>query len=170
MTEPSPQLPANAQPPQKRPRILLVSDYLPQDVDVAVHGAFQRLRRHVESLQGIGDVDVIFLWPWHASAWNEQAKANLAALQRLWALRGRVDLVFSRFTCQVGQIRILMPAWLQRWAGRRGLGRNGATQRAIAEFAAQNPPDLIFAHRMGAILPVIRALAGKRAILIDLDD
>jgi glycosyltransferase involved in cell wall biosynthesis len=168
MDESHPLSPADGPTPARRPRILLVSDYLPQDVNVAVHGAFQRLRRHVEALQAIGDVDVIFLWPWHPDAWNEQARVNLAALQKLWALQGRVELIFSRFTCQLGQLRILLPAWLQRWAG--PFGRDGATQRAIAGFAAQNPPDLIFAHRMGAILPAVRTLAGKCAILIDLDD
>jgi len=168
MSEPRPLSSTVGPPPARRPCILLVSDYLPQDVDVAVHGAFQRLHRHVEALQAIGDVDVIFLWPWHPGAWNEQARANLAALKKLWALQGRLELIFSRFTCQLGQIRILLPAWLQRWTG--AFGRDGATEHAIAGFAAQNPPDLIFAHRMGAILPAVRALAGKCPILIDLDD
>lgn len=151
-------------------RILLVSDYLPQDVDIAVHGAFQRLRRHIESLQQLGEVDVVFLWPWHPDAWNEQANANLAALRRLWRLTGRCELVFSRFTCQLAQFRLLVPAWLGRWFSSLAGRRNAATMRRIAAIAAETSPDLIFAHRMGAILPVLRAEAGKRAIVIDLDD
>src|ERR1700704_4441819 len=75
--------------PEKPLHILLVSDYLPQDVDTAVHGAFQRLRRHIESLQQRGEVDVVFLWPWHPDSWNDSAGANLVALRRLWNLTGR---------------------------------------------------------------------------------
>jgi glycosyltransferase involved in cell wall biosynthesis len=156
--------------PGKPLRILLVSDYLPQDVDVAVHGAFQRLRRHIESLQQLGEVDVAFLWPWHPGAWNDSAKANLLALRRLWNLTGRCELIFSRFTCQLAQFRILVPAWLGRWFPALAGRRNAATMRRIAAIAAETSPDLIFAHRMGAILPVLRAEAGKRAIVIDLDD
>ncbi|HEX3066130.1 MAG TPA: glycosyltransferase family 4 protein [Dongiaceae bacterium] len=173
MPEPGPPLPAGgteAARPTKRLRILLVSDYLPQDVDTAVHGAFQRLRRHIQSLQQLGEVDVVFLWPWHANAWNDSAKANLAALRRLWNLTGRCELVFSRFTCQLGQLRILVPAWLGRWSPGLAGRRNTAAIGKIAEIAATASPDLIFAHRMGAILPVLRAEAGKRAIVIDLDD
>ena len=159
--------------PGRRPRILLVSDYLPQNVAVDVHGAFQRLRRHAETLQKIGDLDVIFLWPWHPAAWTDQARANLAALRELWGLRGEVHLVFSRFTCQLGNLGILLPAWLER-----GLApltslvenRNATTMRAIGDIAARCAPDLIFAHRMGAILPAARSQTGKRPIMIDLDD
>src|SRR5450432_3094349 len=172
MPEPTPLPPANgseaAQPAKLR--ILLVSDYLPQDVDVAVHGAFQRLRRHIESLQQLGEVDVVFLWPWHPNAWNDSAKANLAALRRLWQLTGRCELVFSRFTCQIGQLRILVPAWFGRWFPALAGRRNAATMHAIASIAAETSSDLIFAHRMGAILPVLRAEAQRRPVIIDLDD
>ena len=173
MPEPAPLLSANATRPlrpAKQLRILLVSDYLPQDVDVAVHGAFQRLRRHIQSLQQLGEVDVVFLWPWHPGAWDEKAKVNLAALRRLWNLTGRCELVFSRFTCQLAQFRILVPAWLGRWFPALAGRRNAATIVKIAHIAAETSPDLIFAHRMGAILPVLRAEAGKRPIMIDLDD
>jgi glycosyltransferase involved in cell wall biosynthesis len=156
--------------PARRLRILLVSDYLPQQVDTAVHGAFQRLRRHIESLQHRGEVDVVFLWPWHPDAWNDSAGANLVALRRLWNLTGRCELVFSRFTCQLGQLRILVPAWLGGWLPALAGRRNAVTMRKITAIVAETSPDLIFAHRMGAILPVLRAEAGKRAIVIDLDD
>lgn len=140
------------------------------DVAVSVHGAFQRLRRHVETLQTIGELDVIFLWPWHPEAWNDEAKANLAALRDLWGLRGRVELVFSRFTGQEVKLGILLRTWLERWFRPAGGEGNAATMRAIIEIAGRNPPDLIFAHRLGAILPVVRGRLRKRPILIDLDD
>src|SRR5689334_8163110 len=162
--------PENTGPPARRPRILLVSDYLPMDVAVSVHGAFQRLRRHVETLQTIGELDVIFLWPWHPEAWNDEAKANLAALRDLWGLRGRVELVFSRFTGQEVKLGILLRTWLERWFRPAGGEGNAATMRATIEIAGRNPPDLIFAHRLGAILPVVRGRLRKRSILIDLDD
>ena len=151
------------------PRILLISDYLPQDA-TSVHGAFQRLRRHVDTLQGIGEVDVIFLWPWDPASWNEGAKANLAALRQRWGLSGRTDLVFSRFTCQLGKIRILLPAFLQSLLGRRTIRRDAATLDAIAGIARQVRPDLVFAHRMGAILLAVRALARICPIVADFDD
>jgi len=140
------------------------------DVAVSVHGAFQRLRRHVETLQTIGDLDVIFLWPWHPSAWNDEAKANLAALRDLWGLGGYVELVFSRLTGQEVELGILLRTWFERWFRRAGGEGNAATMRAIVEITGRNPPDLIFAHRLGAILPAIRGLAGKRPVVIDLDD
>ena len=159
--------------PGRRPRILLVSDYLPQDVAVNVHGAFQRLRRHAETLQAVGDLDVIFLWPWHPAAWTEQAKANLAALRKAWGLQGEIHLVFSRFTCQLSNLGIVLPAWLEQRLGPLASlveNRNVMTMRAIGDIAARSAPDLIFAHRMGAILPAVRSQAGKRPIVIDLDD
>ncbi len=167
---PSPPMPEKASLPARRPRLLLVSDYLPMDVAVSVHGAFQRLRRHAETLQAIGELDVIFLWPWHPDAWNEEARTNLAALRALWGLRGRVDVVFSRFTGQRADFAILLRTWLERWFLRPQGAGNAATMRAIAAIAEENPPDLIFAHRLGAILPAVRSPEGKRRLVIDLDD
>jgi glycosyltransferase involved in cell wall biosynthesis len=163
----SPLQPSPAAP--LRPRILLISDYLPQNA-TSVHGAFQRLRRHIDALQEIGEVDVIFLWPWDPASWNEEAKANLAALRQRWQLSGRTDVVFSRFTCQLGKVRILLPAFLQSLLGRRAIRRDADTLNAIAGIARQAKPDLVFAHRMGAILLAARALARSWPIVADFDD
>ena len=153
----------------RRPRILLISDYLPQDA-TSIHGAFQRLRRHVDTLRRLGEVDIVFLWPWDPSSWNDEAKANLAALRGRWQLSGRTDLVFSRFTCQLGQLRILLPAFLQSLLGRRAIRRDADTLDAIAGIAREAKADLIFAHRMGAILLATRAPGLTCPILADFDD
>ena len=153
----------------RRPRILLISDYLPQDA-TSIHGAFQRLRRHVDALQAIGEVDVIFLWPWDPASWDEEARANLAALRQRWQLSGRTDLVFSRFTCQLGKVRILLPAVLQSLLGRRTIRRDAGTLDAVASIAREVKPDLVFAHRMGAILLAARALSSTHPIVADFDD
>jgi glycosyltransferase involved in cell wall biosynthesis len=63
-----------------------------------------------------------------------------------------------------------VPAWLGRWFPALAGRRNAATMSRIAAIVAETSPDLIFAHRMGAILAVLRAGAGKHPILVDLDD
>jgi hypothetical protein len=54
-------LPGRGRPPQ--PRILLITEFCPDDSEFRVFGAFQRLKRHVVSLASLGPVDVVFFLP-----------------------------------------------------------------------------------------------------------
>jgi glycosyltransferase involved in cell wall biosynthesis len=151
--------------PGRQRRITLVSDYFPEDAERQVHGAFQRLQRHIRSLQRIGRLDVIFLWPWGESAWTETCAASLAGLRQRWNIDGRIDRVNSAFTAQVGLLRVLLPASLPPVLGRMVDGRESACGDAIAAILDETRPDLIFAHRMGAALPVVRRFAGRYPIV-----
>jgi hypothetical protein len=151
-------------------RITLVSDYLPQDAERHVHGAFQRLLCHVSALRRLGEVDFIFLWPWERESWSDQCRSNLEALRRLWRIEGRIDVVFSAFTCQTGLFRVLIPAALDGRLSWLVSPRGRAAMDDLAAILDVTRPDLIFAHRMGAALPVVRQFAGRFPILVDFDD
>src|SRR5258706_7966326 len=171
MASPTPIPPPLADSTRDRQRrITLVSDFFPQDAERQVHGAFQRLRRHIRSLQRIGRVDVIFLWPWDEAAWTETCAASLAGLRERWDIDGRIDRVNSGYTTQVGGLRVLLPATLPPMLGRMVDRREGARGEGVEAILRDTRPDLIFAHRMGAALLVVRRLAGRCPIVVDFDD
>jgi glycosyltransferase involved in cell wall biosynthesis len=167
---PAPPPPDQRTPAGRQRRVTIVTDYFPQDAARYVHGAFQRLQRHVKSLQRIARVDVIFLWPWGRGAWTEACRASLASLPERWGIDGRVDMIDSAFTGQTALFRVLLPAMLPPALGRLAARRDGDSMDRIAAILRETQPDLIFAHRMGAALPVVRRFAGTYPIVVDFDD
>jgi hypothetical protein len=67
-------------------RFAIVTDYFPTDAERQVHGVYQRLLRHIASLQRIAAVDLVFLWPRGAGPRGRDFDANLRALRKLWDL------------------------------------------------------------------------------------
>jgi glycosyltransferase involved in cell wall biosynthesis len=151
-------------------RFAIVTDYFPTDAERQVHGVYQRLLRHIASLQRIAAVDLVFLWPRGAGPSGRDFDANLRALRKLWDLRDRIDFVESSFTGQTTLLRLLFPAAFPGTLGRLPPARDAEAGRAIAAIFRQTHPDLILAFRIGAALPVLRQCAGPRPIVVDLDD
>jgi len=162
-------------------RTLFVSEYFPNMPDQMVHGAFQRVRRHVEALSSIGPVDFAFLWPLHWIESEEHKQAATETFRRLWSVTGRIFLISPP----------PLPARFRRWPRDLGAGDIVAAARGAVSFSGGWPTmrssreaqvreleqvindlksDLIFAHRLAASAALIRAAGPLPPVLVDFDD
>jgi len=162
-------------------RTLFVSHYFPDMPDQMVHGAFQRVRRHVDALSSIGPVDFVFLWPLHWFESEEHKKAAPEAFRRLWSIAGRIVFIappplperFRRWPRDLAPGDILAAArgavsFSEGWPTRRSSRK--AELRRLEQVIGDFKPDLIFAHRLAASAALIRATGPLPPVLVDFDD
>ncbi len=150
-------------------RTVIVTDYLPTEVDRQVHGVYQRQRRHVQALQSLGPVDMIFLWPRGFGSRGPEIERGLDLLRRRWDLAGRLEILESRFTGQADLLRLLLPAAFPGLFAGTSTAQDADTSRAIRALLSEIKPDLVFAFRIGAALPVLRA-GSNAPVMVDFDD
>lgn len=160
---------------RRLPRILLMTEFYPADPARCVFGAFQRLRRHLDTLSRIGPVDVIFFWGEHQQSPAETRK-RIEALKAFWPFEGSVRFV------KVAKGRRRPLQWIADafWAVRGCVGffHTAATMRtcrreqadALRRCLHDLQPDLIFSFRMGAAAPLLRTRLPLPPVVVDVDD
>lgn len=153
-------------------RVLLVSLSFPSDPSM-VHGVFRRLDLLVDGLRGLGTLDVLFFV-------DEGVDLSAGAIDRFrceLGTRWRTDLELTLVRRR--------PAGTGRGTGRwraygapvfdafrhPSFGRAaGSSQQAALEVALERRPDVVFAHRLPAMAPVLGARRPLPPVVFDLDD
>jgi glycosyltransferase involved in cell wall biosynthesis len=151
-------------------RILFVSLSFPADPSM-VHGVYRRLDLLIDGLRGLGTLDLLFFV-------DESVDLSAAAVERYrrelkerW--RTEFELTLVR--------RQPAPADLGRWeaygapvfdAFRQPSFRraSGPRQREALEAALERRPDVVFAHRLAAMAPVLGTARPVPPVVFDLDD
>ena len=160
---------------------LFISEYFPDEPKKMVHGAFQRLRRHIEALSSIGPVDFVFLWPLH---WFESESRQLEyveAFRQEWSISGRIILIAPPVSPEDGQCRPRRLGVGDALAAMRGavsFNKGMPTMRSsrfaevvrLEQTIGELKPDLIFAHRLASTAALIRITTPLPPIMADFDD
>lgn len=160
--------------PRER-RILMVSELFPEEshIGFAVFGSYQRLRRHLEAVNELGRVDAIFVWHANFDISKEEVEAMRVRIQPHWPISGEITVVGAAF----GRSRRSIETAL--WTLRGGVSftyfpeftifeESQAVKVREAIRACQ--PDLIFAHRLGAMGLLIRSRERLPPVVLDIDD
>lgn len=151
-------------------RILFVSLSFPTDPSM-VHGVYRRLDLLIDGLRGLGTLELLFFV-------DETVDLSAAAVQRFRGEltgRWRTDFELSLVRRQPA------PAEVGRWEAygapvfdafrQPGFRRaNGPRQREALEAALDRQPDVVFAHRLAAMAPVLRVDRRLPPLVFDLDD
>lgn len=153
-------------------RVLLVSLSFPSDASM-VHGVFRRLDLLVDGLRELGTLDVVFFV-------DEDVDVSAEAVERFrrdLGARWRTDLELTLVQRQ--------PVGTEHGPGRwraygapafdafrhPSFGRAaGARQQAALEAALDRRPDVVFAHRLAAMAPVLGTRRPLPPVVFDLDD
>jgi glycosyltransferase involved in cell wall biosynthesis len=160
---------------RRLPRILLLTEFFPANPARCVFGAYQRLGRHIEALAQVGPVDAVFFWPKYGAS-SEQLIERADMVRKLWPIEGQVRFIDAS-TMRRGPLRWISDMF---WGLRGAVGfyhtaatmrTSGRDQAAALHRCLQDlQPDLIFAHRLGAAAPLLRARTPLPPVVIDVDD
>jgi glycosyltransferase involved in cell wall biosynthesis len=153
----------------RRPRILMLSEFLPVSEAWAAIGVFQRWGGNLDALTEVGEVDAVFLLR------EERSPEDEARLRRDWPATGAVRLLRlpariryrHRLRAAIGALR----GWVSYFDGWPDL-RIAAPPVAAALSAAlvELQPDLVFAHRLGACAALAAQPSPAPPIVTDFDD
>lgn len=153
-------------------RVLLVSLAFPSDPSM-VHGVFRRLDLLVDGLRGLGTLDALFFV-------DEDVDLSVEAVDRFrreLGTRWRTDLELTLVRRQPdgtaserGRLRAYGPPVFDAFR-HPSFGRAaGSSQRAALEKALERRPDVVFAHRLPAMAPVLGTRRPLPPVVFDLDD
>ena len=159
-------------------RVLLVSEFFPSDFVRDVFGVHQRLRMLVDAAAEVGELDALFYVPatiddtsltrvrWQkdlSEHWGVDVHLTLCpALDRPWALpKQKIPALVAR-SMRRGAFSFFPQKLSVRTSGNEQL-------RGL-ERALDRRPDLIVAHRLGAMAPVLRTKRPLPPVVFDLDD
>ena len=162
-------------PAGQSPRILFLCMFVPWDPVKMVHGVFQRLVRHLMALDQLGLIDLAIFSPaYRQLSPNEVARLSRTAHQ-MWSFRGSIHFVAPSKHRRLYD-RISDVYWtLRGFVGFVGDRTNMDTCRrqqigSLEQVLRVSKPDLIFAHRLNAAVPLLRIKSRLPPIVVDLDD
>ncbi|MFO1058504.1 MAG: glycosyltransferase [Dongiaceae bacterium] len=153
----------------RRPRILLLSEFLAASEEWAAIGVFQRWGGNLDALAEVGEVDAVFLLR------EDRPPEDEARLRRRWPAIGAVRLLRlperiryrHRPRAALGALR----GWVSYFDGWPDL-RIAAPPVSAAVSAAlvELQPDLVFAHRLGGSAALAAQPVPCPPVVTDLDD
>lgn len=150
-------------------RILFISKYLPHRAQ-DVHGVYKRLDMWVEALSEVGELEFLFYVHPESPTPPDAGARAARRLERRWGRPVRLQI------CEHGD-----PEPRSRWQAygpsvlsmfRQGIYRamSGSEQVAAFRQALSDSVDLVFAHRLTAMCPVLLSGRPLPPVLFDLDD
>ena len=156
-------------------RALVISEFMPHDPARAVFGAFQRLRLLLDAVAGLGELDLLFLQPRGVDGSAASAAALAEALAQHWGLRALVFLCEddAAHAAEAGlrfSLRCLQAGAVTFFPQRLSLDSSRGPCQSAVERALEREPDIVLAHRLGAMAPLLLRNRALPPIVLDLDD
>jgi len=152
-------------------RTLLLSGYAPSNAENSSHGIFKRLETFVEALGAEGEVDLLFFVGSQPEITLEERDSIERASRERWGSRVRVFLGHKRPKPERASLlaRYVKPMVdVSAQAGYDDL--TGPAQVAALEACLARRPDLLFAHRLEAMLLILATRRPLPPVLYDVDD
>ena len=157
---------------RRKLRTLVLTEFFPFNPEREVFGAFQRLKRHIEALAELGPVDVAFFVDGGALP---AAETRVLAIKNMWKIEGSVRFIAT--ATKRGALDWFTDAF---WATRGAVGflhtaasmaTSGSHQvKDLSSCLRELQPDLVFAHRLGSAVPLLRARTALPPLVVDVDD
>ena len=153
-------------------RVLLVSLSFPSDSSM-VHGVYRRLDLLVDGLRRLGTLDLLFFVDEDVDLSAEAVERFRRELGARWGAELELTLV-RRQSDGTGH----RPGRWQAYGApvfdafrHPSFGRAaGSSQQAALEEALERRPDVVFAHRLAAMAPVLGTRRPLPPVVFDLDD
>lgn len=148
-------------------RFLIVSEYLPRPTDQ--HGVFQRLGTFAKALDRLGCLNFLFFV---GPRWNVTPEDTAELITDHWGIR-KPRVFIEQYGAEPGASRLvadyLSPMTsIHRQAPYARM--SGADQVAVVDRHLATHPDMVFAHRLGAMSALLLTRQPAPPILFDLDD
>lgn len=157
---------------------LFLSEYWPHDLRTDVTGVYQRMGLFIEALAGLGHLDMVFFVP----STIDLSRGNVEGLERRVARHWncRLSLTLVPRSDRIEFTRLGDAAWRCLRSLRTGAGSyypqlysiqtSGRREQRSVEGRLERRPDIVFAHRLGAMAPLALTRRELPPVLFDLDD
>ena len=152
-------------------RVLFVSQHLPSDLRILVHGVFKRMRMFIDAIKEIADLDMLFYVRPDMDVSPSAVSTAERALSRHW------NAAIRLFLCPRFDHGGVLSKWQLYGAGAFSFFRqvgyadtSGPQQVQALEACLRHHPDAIFAHRLGSMCPLLLTREALPPIFFDLDD
>jgi glycosyltransferase involved in cell wall biosynthesis len=155
--------------------VLFLSEYWPHDLRTDVTGVYQRMSLFIDALAHLGHLDMLFFVPSGIDCSRQNTEELERRVARHWNCRLSLTLVpRSDRTTRLGWVDA---AWRSL---RHGVGSyypqhysvqtsGGRVQRSVEE-RLERRPEIVFAHRLGAMAPLALTRRQLPPVFFDLDD
>jgi glycosyltransferase involved in cell wall biosynthesis len=152
-------------------RILFVSCNFPQDLKKSVFGMDKRMAMFVEAFKGLGELDMLFYVPSEVRVDAGRRLALEGEMAAHWGAKLRLTL------CAMPSAPKKPSLWQTYGQGALSFykqplveGASGPEQVRAFRNCLERRPDLIFAHRLRSMCPVLLAQQQTAPVFLDLDD
>lgn len=151
-------------------RALLVSCSLPYPPELQTHGVFQRLNLFLEAVSSsVQRVDMLFLSPPAMASGEVAARVRTALAAKLAAEIGVTIAAVKELPAR-SFVRELSAGMLSVRGQSDYAPYCQAEPMAALKEALSAKPDLVFVHRLGAMIPLLQVRENLPPICFDLDD
>jgi glycosyltransferase involved in cell wall biosynthesis len=150
-------------------RILFISHHYPVDLAKSRQGTFKRMGLFLDALKAIADLDILFFTPPE----EDTSPAQVANLQQTLAQAWQIPSLRLFLHPTHGPSRGKLAQQLNgivNFYQQTDFYTNPDKEQAIATCLEKGQPDLIFAHRLNSLAPLMRLSVKLPPILFDLDD
>lgn len=152
-------------------KILLVSNTLPDDPRVKVHGIYKRLRLFLDAIKEIAEVECLFYVPPNMDIKSDLITEIESNFEEFWQTNITLTLCHrskQRYR-KLGQ-QNFFPGAFNFFKQEAYVGVSGQKQVQALEHRLAYKPDIIFAHRLQAMCPLLLTKEKLPPIFFDLDD
>lgn len=153
-------------------KILFISKYLPDDPQ-KVHGTFKRIATFIEAIKEIAVLDVLFFAPPDYDFSRTKVAELEDAISKLWNAKINLHLYpMSEFKMDSELMKwISFGKGVFSFSKQRGrIEFSNQTQVRAVEKCLELKPDVIFAHRLSSMCPLLLTGMPLPPIFFDLDD
>ncbi|MBN1688569.1 MAG: glycosyltransferase family 4 protein [Candidatus Omnitrophica bacterium] len=151
-------------------KILFVSSDRPLDLDVYVHGLFQRMRLLMDAMKEIAQIHILFYeFPDHdlSQASTRRIEEELSAA---WNIDFKITLCPMRRYPYENPMKNFWPGIFDFCYQRSYYETSGPDQIKAFEEMLDRKPDWVFVHRLRSSGPVMKTKKDLPPVVLDLDD
>ena len=152
-------------------RVLFVSSSFPTDLQTKVGGVYQRMRLFIDAIKEFASLDMLFYAPAEVDV-SPRARFSLEkSLSKYWQTSIRLSL------CPRLQLKGEWSRWqlygspaFNFFQHPDYLQTSGLEQVETLERSLENSPDVIFAHKLASMCPMMLTKTALPPVFFDLDD
>ncbi|MEE3716394.1 glycosyltransferase family 4 protein [Tumidithrix elongata RA019] len=152
-------------------RILFISRHFPNDLRTSTYGTYQRMGMLIDAIKEIAQIDILYYVSPEIDISEDTRIFKEQELSQHWNVPIHISL------CHLFSHPDYLPKWQRHLQGIFNFakqllffGTSGVEQVRAFEQCLQRKPDIIFAHRLGAIAPALLTSQPLPPIVLDLDD
>lgn len=152
-------------------RVLFISNNFPIDLRIKTHGVYKRMGLFIDAIKDFASIDFLYYVPSDL----DTSAASVSKLNQEFSEYWQADTTLSLCHRSKQQHRILrrpnyLPGAISLFDQNPYIGVSGKKQVQALESCLLRRPDVIFAHRLQAMCPLMLTKAELPPIFFDLDD